>query len=513
MPAPPSLPLWAAGPAAAAAGLLTDLAFPSVGWWWCAPVGVAALVVCLDGRRVGPAAGVGLLYGTAFMLAHLQWSGVYVGAVWLALAALEAAFFAVLGPLVALVLGARVPLVVRALGVGGAWVAVEALRARIPFGGFGWGRLAFSQADAPTLGLASLGGAPLLTFAVGTSGALLAAVALTVRRRPRSATAPAVGAVVVLLVGLSVPTPTAAEEGTVQVAAVQGDVPRPGLEFNAERRAVLDNHVAATLDLAEAVEVGTTPAPDLVIWPENASDIDPLRNDDAAEVIDRAAVAVGVPILVGTLLGSDVDDSVRNVTLVWDPEAGPGERYVKRHPVPFGEYVPYREFFRQISDKVDLVRSDMVAGDEVGLLTPAGVAIGVLICFEVVDDDLVGDVVRAGAELVTVQTNNATFGYTDESVQQLAMSRVRAVEHGRAVVHVSTVGVSALIAPDGEILTSGGHFTREVLTAELPRRASLTLATVLGAGGEAALAAAGLVVAALGLRTTRRPRTPSGRDT
>ena len=506
VPPAPRLPGWAAGTVAVGAGLLTDLAFPGVGWWWCAPLGTAALVVALAGRRPGPAALVGLAFGAAFMLTHLQWSGVYVGPVWLALVALEAAFFASLGPLVTLALRAPGGPLVRALGVGGAWVAVEAFRGRFPFGGFGWGRLAFSQADAPTLGLAALAGAPLLTFAVGAAGALIAFAVLDLRTRPRAATTPAVAAVVVLLAGLAVPAPTAAQEGSVQVAAVQGDVPRAGLDFNAERRAVLDNHVAATLDLAAAVEAGDEPAPDLVIWPENASDIDPLRNDDAAEVIDRAARAVGVPILVGTLLGSDTDDSVRNTTLVWDPRTGPGERYVKRHPVPFGEYVPHREFFRQISSQVDLVRSDMVAGDEAGLLRAAGVPVGVLICFEVVGDDLVGDTVRAGAQLVAVQTNNATFGYTDESVQQLAMSRVRAVEHGRAVVHVSTVGVSALIAPDGEVLSSGGHFTREVLTGDLPRRSSLTPATVLGAWPEAVMAAAGLLVAALGLR--RRPHLP-----
>ncbi len=308
-----------------------------------------------------------------------------------------------------------------------------------------------------------------------------------------------------LLVGLAVPVPTAATDGEVQVAAVQGNVPRAGLDFNAERRAVLDNHVAGTLALAEAVEAGRQEPPDLVVWPENASDIDPLRNDDAAAVIDRAARAVGVPVLVGTLLGSDTDDSVRNTTLVWDPVTGPGERYVKRHPVPFGEYVPYRDFFRRFSTQVDLVRSDMVSGDEVGLLTPAGIAVGVLICFEVVNDDLVGDTVRAGAELIAVQTNNATFGYTDESVQQLAMSRVRAVEHGRAVVHISTVGVSALIGPDGRVLDSSGHFTAEVLTGDLPLRTDLNPATVLGAWPEAVMTLLGLGVAAWGLLAARRP--------
>lgn len=499
------LPLRVAAPVAAGSGLLTEIAFPDVGWWWCAPLGLAALVAALAGRRPGAASWLAGLHGVVFLLAHLHWAGTYVGPVWLALVALEVLFFLLLGPLLAWVLRAPGGPAVRSLGVGGAWVAMEALRARVPFGGFGWGRLAFSQADAPTVGLAALGGAPLVSFAVAAGGALLAMAALDLRSRPRAATSPAVAAVVVLLVGLAVPVPTAATDGEVQVAAVQGNVPRAGLDFNAERRAVLDNHVAGTLALAEAVEAGRQEPPDLVVWPENASDIDPLRNDDAAAVIARAARAVGVPVLVGTLLGSDTDDSVRNTTLVWDPVTGPGERYVKRHPVPFGEYVPYRDFFRRFSTQVDLVRSDMVSGDEVGLLTPAGIAVGVLICFEVVDDDLVGDTVRAGAELIAVQTNNATFGYTDESVQQLAMSRVRAVEHGRAVVHISTVGVSALIGPDGRVLDSSGHFTAEVLTGDLPLRTDLNPATVLGAWPEAVMTLLGLGVAAWGLLAARRP--------
>ena len=502
------MPWQAAVPLAAGSGALTDLAFPGVGWWWCAPLGIAVLVVVLVGRRPAAAAGLACLHGVAFMLAHLHWAGTYVGPVWLALVGLEAAFFLLIGPLLTLVLRAPGGVLVRAAGVGGVWVGVEALRARLPFGGFGWGRVAFSQADAPTLGLAALGGAPTVSFAVAVVGSLLALAALGVRKAPRSASAPAVAAAVVLLAGAGVPTPTTASAGQVRVAAVQGNVPRAGLDFNAERRAVLDNHVAGTLELASAVDAGDEPPPDLVVWPENASDIDPLRNADAAEVIDRAARAVGVPILVGTLLGSDTDDSIRNTTLVWDPVTGPGEQYVKRHPVPFGEYVPYREFFRQITTQVDLVRSDMVAGDDVGLLTPAGIGVGVLICFEVVDDDLVGDAVRAGAQVIAVQTNNATFGYTDESVQQLAMSRLRAVEHGRAVVHVSTVGVSGLIAPDGSVVEQGGHFTSEVLTADLPLRTGLTPATVLGAWPEAALSLLGVLVCGLGLR--RRPPTRVG---
>ncbi|MFP5347055.1 MAG: apolipoprotein N-acyltransferase [Actinomycetes bacterium] len=498
----PGLPAALAAVAAACGGLLTWLSFPGAGHWWLAPLGVAFAVLALRGRTARAGWWLGCLYGFAFLLPHLSWTGVYVGWFpWTALVVSQTVFYGVGGALVARVQRHSLPL--RVLGTAGVWVAVEAARARVPFGGFGWGRLAFSQADAPTLGLAALGGAPVVTFVVVAAGCLLAEAAWSAVRSPLRAAAGASTALVLLLVGLAVPRPTAAEDGVLRVAGIQGNVPRAGLEFNAERRAVLDNHVAATEHLAARVAAGDAPAPDLVVWPENASDIDPLRNADAHQVIDEAVAAVHAPVLVGTLLSDDAG-ALRNTTIVWNPGTGPGQRYVKRHPVPFAEYVPYRAFFRAITSQVDLVRADMVGGDRVGVLDVAGTRVGDLICFEVVDDGLVRDTVRAGARLVVVQTNNATFGYTDESVQQLAMSRLRAVEQGRAVAHVSTVGVSALIMPDGSVVSSSGLFTRDVLEADLPLRSTQTLATRVGAWPELVLALGGVLVALVPARSARR---------
>ncbi|MFZ5870665.1 MAG: apolipoprotein N-acyltransferase, partial [Actinomycetota bacterium] len=298
--------------------------------------------------------------------------------------------------------------------------------------------------------------------------------------------------------------------GSVDVAAVQGNVPKAGLDFNAERRAVLDNHAAATRELARAVADGRARPPDLVVWPENSSDIDPLRNPDAAAVISGAVDAVGVPLLLGTVL-QEPADKLSNVSMVWEPGKGPGQQYVKRRPVPFAEYVPYRSFFRRISDKVDLVRRDFVAGTGPNVLTVGPATVGTAICFEVAFDDLLREAVRGGADLLVVQTNNATFGRTDESVQQLAMSRLRAVELGRSVVHISTVGVSALITPTGDMVEVSDHFTAETLTASLPLRGGLTVAARLGAWPEGLLVLVGLAGAALGLRAGRGRR-PAARE-
>jgi len=302
---------------------------------------------------------------------------------------------------------------------------------------------------------------------------------------------------------------------TRTVAVVQGNVPRAGLDFNEQRRAVLDNHVRETLELATQVDRGEAAQPDLVIWPENSSDIDPYLNSDAAAAITRAAQAIDAPILVGAVV-SGPGRFLSNTAIVWDPETGPGETYVKRHPVPLAEYVPARSFFRFFSDKVDLVRADFRAGTEVGTLDVAGTTVGDVICFEVAYDGLVHDTVVGGATMLVVQTNNATFGFSDESPQQLAMGRLRAVEAGRSVVMASTSGISAVIAPDGSLVASSGLFTPATFVEDIAQRDGTTLATRLGAWPEAALTALGLgavlLVVASGVRRRRSGSTSGSSD-
>jgi apolipoprotein N-acyltransferase len=288
---------------------------------------------------------------------------------------------------------------------------------------------------------------------------------------------------------------------------IQGNVPRAGLDFNAQRRAVLDNHVQQTIDLAEDVAAGRQAQPDVVIWPENSSDIDPYRNADAGRQIDRAAEAIGAPILVGAVVVGP-GRFISNTAIVWDPDDGPGDTYVKRHPVPFGEYVPARDLVRFFSKDVDRV-TDQHAGDEVGVLDIGGARVGDLICFEVVYDGLVHDVVDDGAGMLVVQTNNATFGYTDESEQQLAMSRLRAVETGRTVAVAATSGISAVVAPDGTVARSSSLFTPAVFVEEIAQRDSVTVAQRLGAAPEWVLTALG--VGAVLAAALRRPRGSSRR--
>jgi apolipoprotein N-acyltransferase len=307
LPAGPSVPPSAVGGdrrrswrvlAAVGSGLVGYLAFPPAGLWPLAPVAVALLVLAVRGASVRAGLGLGLLHGLALFLPLVEWTATLAGLPALvALALLQAAFFAALGAALALVTRAPGwPVAVAAL-----WVLQEAARGRAPFGGFTWGRLAFSQAESPLLPLAALGGAPLLTAAVALLGGLLAWAAVWAERRTwpgeRVLAVAVAGALAVPLVAVAVP---AAEGGQpVRVALVQGNVPRLGLDFNAQRSAVLRNHVEATRRLAADVRAGRILPPDLVVWPENASDVDPLSDEQAFAEIDGAVKDVGVPCSSG----------------------------------------------------------------------------------------------------------------------------------------------------------------------------------------------------------------------
>ncbi len=315
-------------------------------------------------------------------------------------------------------------------------------------------------------------------------------------------------AAVVLGAGLLVPLDTRAEVGTLRVGAVQGNVPTPGQDAFAQQREVLHNHATGTEALLSQVEPGEL---DLVVWPENGSDVDPQVDDDAADEIDDAARAVDAPILVGTIEYPETGGRY-NTAVMWEPGVGATAIYRKQHPAPFGEYIPLREVLRPFSSAIDLVRNDMIAGTEVGVVPLESerlgrtVPIGDVICFEIAYDTLVRDAVRAGGEILVVQTNNASFGFTDESTQQLAMSTIRAIELGRATVQISTVGVSAVIAPNGVASHRTGLFTAAGIVEELPLRTSLTPAAAMGGWPAWAVDALGVVVVLAGMVGAARVR-------
>lgn len=496
-------------------GFLLYLSFPPRPLWWLALPAFALLGWTLRGRRLRAGFGLGHLAGLGFLLPLLVWTGEEVGpGPWLALAALEALFVAAAGLGIAAV--SRLPW--WPVFAAGVWILAEAARARAPFGGFPWGKIAFGQADGVFLPLAAVGGTPVLGFAVALCGFGLYETyrQIQVHRAtgtvPRGPLAVAALSVLVPVTGALAALPLvddSAEDGTATVAAVQGNVPRLGLDFNAQRRAVLDNHVARTRELAEDVKAGRAPQPDFVLWPENSSDIDPYANPDAAEVIDGAVEAIGVPTVIGAVVAPPTG-KLRNTLIEWEPGRGPVATYDKRHVQPFGEYIPMRSIVRVFNSNVDRVSRDFGAGTKIGVFDLAGTKVGLATCYEAAFDWAVRDTVTHGAQLISVPSNNATFGRSEMTYQQLAMSRVRAVEHSRSVVVPVTSGVSAVIRPDGEIVAQTKMFTPDVLVEKVPLRSSLTPATRMGTLPEAllvALAAVGLGWSAI--RSVRARRTGS----
>ena len=528
-PARGGMPLRWALPVALAGGLALAAAFPPAGAWPLAIGGPALLTVALWRRSLGASLVVGLVFGAAFFVPLISWLVNVAWYVWAALAAAQMASFAVLTA------GQRLLLRLRAwpVAVAGWWVAAEAVRDRWPYA-FPWGRLAMSQASAPTARWVAIGGAPLLTFLLALAGACLAWLLLgpaqrterlpasqgqerprALRRRALPALAFA-GAAGLALAGQMLPVDQGIPGGpAATVAAIQGNVPHArNLPDLWRAAAVTQYHAEATRDLAAQVRAGSRPAPDVVIWPENTTDLDPSRNPVLSATIQGAADAIGRPVLAGAVL----QNPRRNAGQLWLPRRGPVAVYVKRQLVPFGEYIPFRGLLSHITSLTALQPVDYTPGHQAVVFRVGKIRLGDVICYEVGFDALVRSEVTAGANLLAVQSNDADFeldGQLGESGQQVAMARIRAIESDRAVVYASTTGQSAIISPGGSLIARSGTWRRAELDARVPLRTTVTLADRLGGWPEGAISAAtaaalawALASAALARRRSRRGRLP-----
>jgi apolipoprotein N-acyltransferase len=532
-----------------AGGLALFASFPPVDAWPLAVAGPGLLVVALAGRSLRASFGCGLAFGLATFVPLLSWLINEAWYAWAALAGAEAVIFAVLA------IGQRLLLNLPywPAAVAGWWVLVEGIRDRWPYA-FPWGRLAMSQSAAPDVRWVAIGGVPLLSFLIALVGAMAARAVLALLAdravlargdsflargalAPRSPqppqTPPAHGgaarppspprppwrgvmgsvlaAVItagVVLAGGLLPVDPVAGAPTARVAAVQGNVPRArNLPQQLSATQVTQNHAEATLKLAAQVKAGQRPSPDLVIWPENSTDLDPFQNPAIYAEIASAVNAIGRPVLVGEVL----NDPRRNVGQLWLPGRGPTTAYVKRQLVPFGEYIPFRGLITSFSDLPALQPIDFTAGHRAVVFGTGKIRLGDVICYEVAFDQLVRSEVTAGANLLTVQSNDADFeidGQLGETRQQTAMARVRAVEFDRAVVYTSTTGESSIIAPDGRLIAHSGVWEQAILDARVPLVSYRTLASRVGAWPEYVLTV--LTVLALGwavlgsLRSRRR---------
>ena len=490
-----SLPVWAAVLASAAAGLLLDLASAPVGWWPLTFVSVTVALVALIGRSIGGALLVGTVFGAVFYTTHLVWVGEFLGPVpWLALAGLEAVLFGAGAVPIALAYRwtARYPArgLVQLLAVppliGVLWTAREVVMGAWPYSGFPWARLGMTQVGGPlaeAVSWTSVTGLSLLIVI------LCASVVQWIRAggiRFMLGLHPAVSVVALLVIAPQFPT---APAGEFRVGWVQGNGPT-GYFDDKVPGDVLAAQTAATVPLYGQPM-------DLLAWPEDGVDADPLSDPAAAEALDRVVRSAGAPLLMNA--ATTRGDDVFNTSLLWTADPTGRQWHDKVNPVPFGEYVPDRWFYELIvPDLVGLIQREYTPGSNPPLVQVGDVGVGLAICFDVIYDAVIWDGARAGAEVFVFQTNNADFRGTDENLQQLAFARMRAIETGRAVVNVSTVGTSQVITPDGTTVDSIGVDTVDASITTVPLRTGLTPAVILGPWLTAliVLAAAGALTAA-----------------
>ena len=459
-------------------GLVLAAAFEPVGHAWVMPPAIAALVLSVRGLAPRRAWLPSLLFGIGFIYAVMVWMRAVGTDAWLAMCAMESAFFVPLGIGLAWSMRVRAWPVLAALW----WVGIETWRSGFPFSGMPFGRLVFATADTPWADTVPWIGMTGTSFLVALTGTMLAWLLLEVRSPTRTAYAAVAGLVVVTLGPALVSYPLE-RTGTATIAAVQGDVPGTGLNVPAVHREVTANHVRLTRELADAVEAGEQQRPDFVVWPENSTAVDPFLDTEINGGIVAASDAIGVPILVGGTNSNPLDDTqVLNQGIVYQPGLGSGDRYTKRNPVPYGEYIPFRgtSWMPSTYGRLTEVPRDMVRGTSLEPIRVGGHLVADAICFDVAyDDGLAGQVAR-GAELVTVQTSNAMFSRTGQLGQQFEISRLRALETGRWVVVAAINGVSGVVRPDGTVVASAPARTQEVLVETVGLSTTTTPAVRLG---------------------------------
>ena len=418
-------------------GLLLFAAFPPVEFWPAAFLGAGLLFLLLAEEKLGSRFRIALLAGGALFAPLLHWSSIYVGALpWLILALGESLIFALI---------ALAPIQRNAYGAitfASSFTLIELLRMKAPFGGFGWGRIGFTQVDSLQFLYPFIGVVGISFIAVSLASIIVVKPIFLLTFIPL---------IVLSFVSLN---PNISLDKTLKVIAVQGSVPQLGLEFNQRALAVLNNHIDATPKRSSA---------DLIIWPENASDVDPITNSKARQGIAKLINEIQKPLLIGAV--EQRSSGPLNSSLLFGADEELLSRYIKQDLAPFGEYIPLRSISEAISPLARQVR-DFIPGDTWIKHKIDGIEFQSLICFEVLDDDHI-QAGAVGAEFLVAQTNNATFGDSYQAAQQLQITRARAAELSRQFAVVSTTGYTAHIDQNGEVLEIAEEFKPVALEMEI----------------------------------------------
>ncbi|MCS4277068.1 apolipoprotein N-acyltransferase [Mycetocola sp. BIGb0189] len=479
-------------------------AFPALGWWPLTFVGVIMIVLAVIGRGFWMATGLGILAGVGFYLTLVSWTALYLGPVpWLALSVLEGIIFglgagciAVVARRIPRIFSPRVAWAVTPMAIATVWITREEIAGNWPYGGFAWGRLILAHAESPFGTLVSWVGFTGASFVL----ALLPVVFLYfwrsgIAHRPARALLPAL----IVAALLAVPLAQTEQIGTSRIAAVQGNGPA-GYFDKREPGDVLQSQLKASLPLLDK-------RPDMVVWPENGSDLNPMLDPRASQALNSLGQLLDAPIITGTI--TQRDGNYYNTSLMWEAGQGPLDGYDKVRPIPFGEYVPDRSFWEPLApDLIGLIGRDYTPGTRDNVFDVRGTIAAISICFDIVDDNLLREGVERGAQVILAQTNNADFGKTAENEQQLAIARLRALETGRALVNISTVGTSQTVDANGNTLAEIAPYQPGYMIADVPLYRGITPGVTWGQTLQIILGWSGamMIAGALIFGTRRRTR-------
>lgn len=427
------------------AGLVSSTAFAPFEFWSSAFIGLGLWFYLLDKSRPTARFIGSYVYGLGLLLPAQHWTGIYVGNLpWIVLCLVQSIFFIV--PAFFFANGIRL----KPYFFASSYVLVELLLRTIPFTGFGWSRMSYTQTQSPFSILYPLGGVVLVAWVLAFSVAIRRLSALIL---------------VVTLISLAAIVPSQiTNSGKIKVALIQGGVNKLGLDFNSKPREVFFRHLDQTNRLTEAV--------DLIIWPENAVDIDVNQNPDIKKLITDISVAKGTPILVGGVTNSP--KGLKNQSMFFTPILS--QTYTKRYLTPFGEYLPIRSVAMRVSAYAKQI-DDFTAGEQSQTFLFRLGDFQTLICYELINDRFRDEI---SSNFLVIQTNNATFGDTAQLDQELNIAKVRALETGRNIAYVSTTGVTSLLSNGGKVLKTVEKFKKTELIGEIDLVEGKTLAQRYG---------------------------------
>lgn len=437
----------------AIAGVVTSFSF-SPHFWFLAIVGFAAFAWAIDVDSSRQRTFLALTFATFFYAPLVRW---------ITIIGVPAAF--------ALVVLCVLPWVIFVLYRPGpsrastafrlaAIVAlIEAIHSNTPWGGFPWGLFAYSQVDGPLMPVSRVGGEVLTSMVVVLAGCALF-VALVDRTFSMCV-------LIFAFVAVSSVTLINNEKSTtIRVAVIQGNVPRLGLSDQEQAGRVFANHIAQTHELAMDIRNGKAKQPQLVVWPENAADGDPVNSRAMFNQVQKVVDEVNAPVLIGAAVW-DGDVGPYNAGILWLPGVGPNQRYEKMQLVPFGEYIPHRTILEKYSSTFGITPNHFLPGQRSGNITYGKLTFADVICFEVAYDSRMRAGIQGGAHFFTVQSNNATYAFSQQPMQQLQITRFRAFEHGRSIAVATTTGFSAIIDSRGFVKAQSQEMKSATLNEEL----------------------------------------------